>query len=177
MTLMKDVVARIFTALTIIGFAVLVSGCMSTENAQNATQYVQHSKHHQELIHELQDCCVQITQVGDSMTIAIPTDHFFYLDGKLNPRMQPTMAAIADLVKTYLPRPVTVMGHTDQVGTRTQLINKSKDHAFIIASYLWAQNIPLKLMTVKGEANDQPIASNRTVDGAAANRRVDVVVG
>lgn len=162
----------------LISVAVVIAGCMPKNlEAQSPAQYVQNSSEQTALIDQLRHRGILVSQVGDGMTVTIPTDHMFYQDGQVNPRMKPILAAVADLVKTYLPRPVRVVGHSDQVGSYTQRVNRSKSYAYTIASYLWAQNIPLTLMRARGEGDDQPIASDRTVDGSAANRRVDIIVG
>jgi OmpA-OmpF porin, OOP family len=81
----------------------------------------------------------------------------------------------ADLKGTNL-EVVIVVGHTDNVGTDAYNLALGHRRATVVKAYLSGQGIPsVKIYTdSKGEAN--PIASNKTAEGRAKNRRVDIEV-
>ncbi len=67
---------------------------------------------------------------------------------------------------------VEIQGHTDNTGTRT--INEwlSLKRAESVMKYMVESGIDAERLTAKGFAFDEPIASNDTVEGRLANRRV-----
>ena len=69
---------------------------------------------------------------------------------------------------------VSVVGHTDSIGSKAYNQRLSEQRASAAANYLISKGIPQGVMRVKGMGETQPIASNKTKAGRAANRRVDV---
>jgi OmpA-OmpF porin, OOP family len=72
---------------------------------------------------------------------------------------------------------VEVSGHTDNDGRKADNITLSKERAAFVKTYLNTKgNISPDRMDVTGYGPDKPIASNKTVEGKAQNRRVEVVL-
>ncbi len=72
---------------------------------------------------------------------------------------------------------VEVSGHTDGDGKKTENIKLSKERAEFVKSYLNTNgNIASERMDVEGYGPNKPIASNKTAEGKAQNRRVEVVL-
>lgn len=69
---------------------------------------------------------------------------------------------------------ITVEGHTDSVGAATLNKELSQKRADAVAEYLEA-NANGEVQAV-GYGFDKPITSNKTKDGRAQNRRVDVII-
>lgn len=69
---------------------------------------------------------------------------------------------------------VSVVGHTDSIGSKAYNQRLSEQRASAAANYLISKGIPQGVMRVKGMGETQPVASNKTKAGRAANRRVDV---
>jgi outer membrane protein OmpA-like peptidoglycan-associated protein len=73
-------------------------------------------------------------------------------------------------------QPIVVLGYTDNVGTRENNMDLSQKRASAVRDYLASRGIPSDLLTAQGKGPDDPISDNGSVDGRAANRRVEIVV-
>ncbi len=69
---------------------------------------------------------------------------------------------------------IEVGGHTDNTGSAATNRRLSKERADVVRGYLIGKGIPAARLTAVGYGPDRPIASNRTEDGRAANRRVEL---
>ncbi len=70
-----------------------------------------------------------------------------------------------------------VSGHTDNDGNKASNIKLSAERAEFVKNYLNTQgNISADKMDVKGYGPDKPVASNKTPEGKAQNRRVEVAL-
>ena len=74
------------------------------------------------------------------------------------------------------PNSITVVGHTDSIGSDQYNQGLSIRRANSVASYLSNQGMNRNIMNVAGRGESQPVASNSTKSGRAQNRRVDVRV-
>jgi len=71
---------------------------------------------------------------------------------------------------------IEVIGHTDDVGDDAYNLALSEDRAEAVRNHLVAAGVdPSKIVTV-GAGESMPIASNKTDEGRAENRRVEVLV-
>jgi outer membrane protein OmpA-like peptidoglycan-associated protein len=73
-------------------------------------------------------------------------------------------------------QPIVVYGFTDNVGTRDNNMDLSQKRASAVRDYLAGRGIPSDLITAQGKGPDDPIQDNTSVEGRAANRRVEIVV-
>lgn len=69
---------------------------------------------------------------------------------------------------------VEVAGHTDITGSRATNITLSKARANAVRAYLVDKGVPTERLTANGYGPDRPVASNKTPDGRALNRRVEL---
>ena len=69
---------------------------------------------------------------------------------------------------------VEVGGHTDNTGRRASNLRLSEARANAVREYLISKGVDGSRMTAKGYGPDQPVAENTTVQGRAANRRVEL---
>ena len=69
---------------------------------------------------------------------------------------------------------VIATGHTDSVGTDAYNQKLSERRATTVKEYMISQGIPAAKITILGKGETQPVASNKTSDGRAKNRRVDI---
>lgn len=67
-----------------------------------------------------------------------------------------------------------VDGHTDSAGDRGANLDLSQRRAETVVSLLLARGIPLDKITTRWHGERYPVASNRTPEGQARNRRVTV---
>lgn len=71
---------------------------------------------------------------------------------------------------------VTILGFTDNTGTREVNDRISKQRADAVNAYLISQGVAPARMTAHGLAWDNPVADNSTAAGRAQNRRVEVYI-
>ena len=70
---------------------------------------------------------------------------------------------------------VEVAGHTDNTGPRALNERLSRARAASVKTYLVSKGIADDRMTTNGYAWDRPVASNRTREGRALNRRTELI--
>ena len=72
---------------------------------------------------------------------------------------------------------VGVYGHTDNVGNSDANQKLSEERAKSVKNYLISKGLLEKRIESKGFGQNQPIADNKTANGKAQNRRVQIVLG
>ncbi len=70
---------------------------------------------------------------------------------------------------------VSVEGHTDSIGSDAYNQKLSLRRAETVRDYLVSQGIDAARITVKGWGKTKPIADNKTAEGRAENRRVEII--
>lgn len=88
---------------------------------------------------------------------------------------QPTLAEVAKMLKANPALQISVEGHTDNVGPASANKTLSENRAKSVMSALVSQGIGAPRLTAKGFGQESPIADNRSEDGRAKNRRVELV--
>ncbi|HEY1291248.1 MAG TPA: OmpA family protein [Burkholderiales bacterium] len=87
-----------------------------------------------------------------------------------------TMDKVADVMTRYNKTTLTVVGHTDNVGTDKYNQDLSQRRALSVAQYLESKKVnPVRLATA-GKGESEPVASNNTEAGRQQNRRVEIYV-
>ena len=69
---------------------------------------------------------------------------------------------------------VQVSGYTDNTGSRATNVRISKERAAAVERFLEANGVSPSQVTSKGFGPDNPVASNKTAEGRAKNRRVEL---
>jgi OOP family OmpA-OmpF porin len=68
---------------------------------------------------------------------------------------------------------VQIEGHTDAVASKRHNMKLSQDRVASVKAYLLSKGVDPKRLTTKAFGETKPIASNKTEEGRAKNRRVD----
>jgi OOP family OmpA-OmpF porin len=71
---------------------------------------------------------------------------------------------------------VIAIGHTDSIGSDAYNQKLSVRRAESIKAYLTSKGVPANRIYTEGKGEKQPVASNKTKDGRAKNRRVEIEV-
>jgi outer membrane protein OmpA-like peptidoglycan-associated protein len=71
---------------------------------------------------------------------------------------------------------MVVEGHTDANGSQTHNLDLSARRAQSVRSYLVSQGIPESQIRAQGLGFSRPVADNKSAEGRANNRRVEIVV-
>lgn len=94
----------------------------------------------------------------------------------IKPDSVPALEEIAKLMKASPNLRVLVVGHTDSTGDREYNMGLSRRRAESVVKYLQEKfQIPASRMIPAGVGMLAPVASNRTEEGRAKNRRVELV--
>lgn len=120
---------------------------------------------------------VRVVRQGDDLILDIPSGiDFAYDSDRVEPAFQHTLDQVAGVLGDYDRTYVDVYGHTDSTGSDSYNQGLSERRAVSVADYLVARGVKSARIGTRGFGRTQPIASNETEDGRAANRRVEVKI-
>jgi outer membrane protein OmpA-like peptidoglycan-associated protein len=95
---------------------------------------------------------------------------------EIKPESEPTLAEIAKLLQQNPNLKLYVVGHTDNVGELLYNMKLSQDRAGAVVNALVFQySVTASRLVARGTGPLAPVASNKTEDGRAQNRRVELV--
>lgn len=120
---------------------------------------------------------VQVKKEGDNIRLIMPGNISFESgSADLKSSFYKTLNSVALVLKEYNKTNVIISGHTDSDGVEAKNIVLSQERAISVADYLENQGVDSTRIMANGYGSSQPIASNRTLDGKAANRRVEITL-
>lgn len=93
----------------------------------------------------------------------------------IKPEAQGIIKAIATMLKANSELKLSVEGHTDNVGDAKSNKTLSEARARAVMNAVIMQDLDPKRLSAAGLGMEQPIADNRTEEGRAKNRRVELV--
>jgi outer membrane protein OmpA-like peptidoglycan-associated protein len=109
------------------------------------------------------------TQLGD---FSLSTDLLFaYNSAELRPEALQRLDAIAAYLADHPTYPIVVAGHADSTGEPDYNLALSQSRAEAVVLYLLTAGVANPLESI-GYGDTEPIATNSTEEGRAANRRV-----
>lgn len=111
-------------------------------------------------------------------TVTLEADTYFDFDkSNLKPEGKSTLnALVGDMGDLNSVANIEVVGHTDSIGTEEYNMGLSERRAATVKSYLSDKGIPSDKIETDGMGESNPIATNKTREGRAKNRRVEVTV-
>lgn len=93
----------------------------------------------------------------------------------LKPDSRETIGEIVSLMRAQPDLKLSIEGHTDNAGTPASNQTLSENRARAVKDAVQAGGIPGSRLSAKGYGQSAPIADNRTEEGRAKNRRVELV--
>ena len=87
----------------------------------------------------------------------------------------PIVDQIFELMKSNSALKISIEGHTDNVGDAASNKKLSNDRAKAVMDALIAKGIDKTRISFVGWGQEKPVADNRTEEGRAKNRRVEIV--
>ncbi len=86
----------------------------------------------------------------------------------------PVLVSITGILKEYPSAKFSIEGHTDNVGNAAKNLKLSQERAAAVVTYLTTNGIDASRLTSSGYGQTKPIDNNKTKEGKANNRRVEV---
>lgn len=120
---------------------------------------------------------VQVTRQGDDLLLNIPSGiNFAYNSANVQPQFRATLDKVASVLADYPQTYIDVYGHTDSTGSDAYNQDLSERRATSVADYLSSHGVQAARIATRGFGETQPIETNDTEQGRAANRRVEIKV-
>ena len=109
--------------------------------------------------------------------VTYAADAFFDFDKSvLKPEGKAKLDDLVSKVKGINLEVIIAVGHTDSIGTDAYNQKLSVRRAEAVKAYLVSKGIEKNRVYTEGKGEKQPVADNRTAEGRAKNRRVEVEV-
>ena len=118
---------------------------------------------------------VNVIRDGDNLILDLPSDVTFPVNSAtVDPMFQSTLVKVAGTLKEYEKTYVDILGHTDSTGSDAYNQTLSVNRAQSVANVLSGNGVQQARLATKGYGESTPKASNTTLEGRAANRRVEI---
>lgn len=117
-------------------------------------------------------------QTTDTEIFLIISDAITFESGadNLSSNGRDVISEIVDSLLSSRGFSITVVGHTDNIGDSAENLNLSNRRAANVVNELIASGIPRDSVRADGRGESDPLATNATEDGRAANRRVEIIL-
>lgn len=126
---------------------------------------------------ELGDSGVSVDHKGNEIHLVMPGNITFGSDShELQPTFLPILDAVARVLMHFDQTLLEVAGYTDSRGKETYNKQLSELRAEVVANYLINYGITEPRIESKGMGESNPVASNKTKEGQAKNRRVELKI-
>ncbi len=109
--------------------------------------------------------------------VTYAADAFFDFDKSvLKPEGKAKLDDLVDKVKGINLEVIIAVGHTDSVGSDAYNQKLSVARSEAVKAYLVSKGIEKNRVYTEGKGEKQPVADNKTAEGRAKNRRVEIEV-
>ena len=112
-----------------------------------------------------------------STKVTYAADAFFdFNKSVLKPEGKAKLSDLVDKVKAINLEVIIAVGHTDSVGSDSYNQKLSMRRAEAVKAFLVSKGIEKARIYTEGKGEKQPVADNKTKEGRAKNRRVEIEV-
>ncbi|MBK7389874.1 MAG: OmpA family protein [Bacteroidetes bacterium] len=119
--------------------------------------------------------CPEITKEDVKKITQIASKIFFETNSdKLKVASTVQLDELANILKKYDAANLIIEGHTDSQGEDEYNMSLSQKRTESVKMYLMGKGIMESRLTATGFGESKPIADNKTADGRAKNRRVEL---
>ncbi|MEH6531114.1 MAG: OmpA family protein [Photobacterium frigidiphilum] len=126
---------------------------------------------------QLESTGISVTRDGDNIVLNMPNEITFGFDqSDLSSRAVAALKNVALVAKEYDKTLINVYGFTDSTGSASYNQRLSQVRASEVSSNLMRGGVAANRVITKGMGEAKPIASNKTEQGRAENRRVEIVL-
>lgn len=106
--------------------------------------------------------------------VVITGANFDFDSDKLKPSADAKLQPVVEFANKYPEAGMDVIGHTDDRGTDAYNVKLSERRAISVKNWLIRKGIDATRIITKAMGKTQPMTSNKTKDGRAQNRRVEI---
>ena len=124
----------------------------------------------------VQRAALEALKTDRGLVITLGDVLFEFGRAEVKPSARARMVQLADFLKQYPDRRVSIEGHTDSVGSAAYNAELSQRRADAIKGQLIGLGIAPDRIATMGYGKDFPVAANDTDTNRAINRRVEVVI-
>jgi outer membrane protein OmpA-like peptidoglycan-associated protein len=127
---------------------------------------------------EIQAGQARVQKLSDQVVLVTMTNQtaFDTDSASVKPGFHSTLNKVANVVVRYGKTTLTVVGHTDNVGSNDYNQKLSERRALSVAQHLESQRVDGMRLATAGKGETVPLASNASESGRQANRRVEIYV-
>ncbi len=119
----------------------------------------------------------QVERVGEGIQVTFDSGLLYDFDSDaIKPTAQDNLRQLATSLGAYPNTDLVIVGHTDSVGSADYNQQLSERRAMSAARYLVSVGVDGARVVTQGRGETEPVASNDTEAGRAANRRVEVAI-
>lgn len=115
-------------------------------------------------------------QQGGNLVIRLKQVNFASGRSDLPAQSYPILSRVSEVAKSLNATDIKVEGHTDSLGSATANKTLSESRAESVATYLKSNGFSDINVEAEGLGFEKPIATNKSKDGRAQNRRVDIII-
>lgn len=119
---------------------------------------------------------VAIRQAETGLALTVNNIHFVPDKADILPAERKRLAVLAELLLQIPDRSFLVVGHTADVGSVESQYRLSEERAETVIAELVKRGVAARRFLFRGAGGDEPVADNRTEEGRAANRRVEIII-
>ncbi|MNQ56577.1 Outer membrane porin F precursor [compost metagenome] len=120
---------------------------------------------------------VPVVVAPTSEKVSFAADAFFDFDkATLKPEGKSKLDELAAQLGGINLEVIIAVGHTDSVGTDAYNQKLSVRRADAVKAYLVNKGVESNRVYTEGKGEKQPVADNKTAEGRAKNRRVEIEV-
>lgn len=131
----------------------------------------------EKLRQKLRTSGVSVTRKGDEIVLNMPGNITFD-QGKatIKEDFQGVLGSVADVLKEFNKSDIKVTGHTDSRGNAQANQTLSENRATAVSNNLQSKGVAGKRLSTSGFGSSQPVGDNKTEEGRAQNRRVEIIL-
>jgi outer membrane protein OmpA-like peptidoglycan-associated protein len=132
----------------------------------------------EQLASERTDHAIELERVRDDLLKLTMANEisFDFGSAAIKPTFKPTMYKLAEVLKKYDRNEITIIGHTDAVGSDSYNQVLSERRSVAVRDELSMLGVPPSRLRAIGRGEYEPRADNGTEAGRQLNRRVEILV-
>ena len=121
---------------------------------------------------------ITVTETKEGGKLNLPQPIFFAVGSAvISKKSYEVLDSAADFInKSPSFGPIHIQAHTDSSGSDKLNLTLSQQRAASVKAYLMAKEVPEERLIAEGFGESRPIATNKTRDGKAQNRRVEFII-